>query len=406
MRMLVVTPTSYPEVGGLQNYCENLCSQFAQQGDAVTLFTLTSDTQPYPSNSGYKTVRVSHLNRIARANMLLSLLQKIYVLWALLHAARSVQADCIICVTWDPLGYIGLPVARLLRRRFYCVALGQEVCQLPNRWWVRWLKARTPCVRLLPLRSGLCNQPLHKGPSAENLGVAAERIVIFPPGIVEVPIPADPKAPVAARLEVGMSDRRIILQVSRLVPRKAHDVMLAALPEVIAEIPNVHYVVVGDGPERKAIEARVIQSRLNAFVTLAGRVDETLLSTWYQAAEVCVLPCRSSPDGRDFEGFGIVFLESFRYGKPVVAGRSGGVEDVVVDGVNGFVVQPGDAHALANAVLTLLRDPALAEMLGQAGQAITRKSFSWSFVGAGMRAEIISEMNRAPGQRRARSSGS
>jgi phosphatidylinositol alpha-1,6-mannosyltransferase len=86
---------------------------------------------------------------------------------------------------------------------------------------------------------------------------------------------------------------------------------------------------------------------------------------------------REAGSGGGAEGFGIVCLEAGACGKPVVAGRSGGLLDAVSDGVTGILVDPKDLGAVAEAILAVLQDPALGQHLGQQGQARVLQEFTW-----------------------------
>ena len=102
-------------------------------------------------------------------------------------------------------------------------------------------------------------------------------------------------------------------------------------------------------------------------VHLVGYLDADELEEAYGAADCFVQPCREEPGG-DTEGFGLVFLEANVRGLPVVAGRTGGVPEAVLDGLNGLLVEPGDADRVADAMRRLLTDHALARRLGEAGR--------------------------------------
>lgn len=171
-------------------------------------------------------------------------------------------------------------------------------------------------------------------------------------------------------------ERPLALTVSRLGDAyKGHDVMIDALPSIRAAVPDLLWVVVGDGPLRGHYERRVRERGLDACVHFTGAVSDEERDTWLDRAHLLVMPSRVPANGGG-EGFGIAYLEAAAHGIPVVAGRAGGATDAVVDGQTGLLVDATDPVAVADAVSHLLLDRAHAEALGRAG-AIRARHFSW-----------------------------
>jgi glycosyltransferase involved in cell wall biosynthesis len=217
----------------------------------------------------------------------------------------------------------------------------------PLRWLAR---------RVLPAaaQATVISSPL--AARLEALGVRRDRVTVVP-----MPVPATvpvPRAPVPGR----------ILFLGRLVERKGAHNALEAMAHLAARDPGVHLRLVGDGPERSRLEARAATLGLADRVTFVGAVPPSAVAEEYARASVFVMPAVTDWKGEQ-EGFGLVLVEAMRAGVPVVATASGGIGDVVRDGVTGRLVPPGDPRALADAVTGLLRDPAAAEGLAQAARA-------------------------------------
>ncbi len=160
----------------------------------------------------------------------------------------------------------------------------------------------------------------------------------------------------------SLEGKRILLYVCRLVERKGVDHVLRALPLILRRLPEVHYLVVGNGGYLPQLKAIVDAMGLQASVTFVGDVADDILADYYALADLFVMPNRELPDG-DTEGFGLVFLEANACGKPVVAGKAGGVPDAVRDGENGLTVDGTNVEAIAQAVLRIFTDAALADSL-------------------------------------------
>ena len=122
--------------------------------------------------------------------------------------------------------------------------------------------------------------------------------------------------------------------MSRLVPRKGFDVLIDA----VAGLPDAQLAIAGGGRDRRRLEARAAKRGLGRRARFLGRVPDAALAPLLACADLFAMPCRDRWLGLEAEGFGIVFLEAAAAGVPVVAGRSGGSHEAVVDGTTGFVV--------------------------------------------------------------------
>ena len=118
------------------------------------------------------------------------------------------------------------------------------------------------------------------------------------------------------RRDLGLADRRVIVCVSRLVPRKGQDVLLRALPAVLRSVPDAALLIVGDGPDRKRLEAIADREGVRAAVRFSGPVAWADLPAHYDAGQVFAMPCRTRRRGLDVEGLGIVYLEASATGLP------------------------------------------------------------------------------------------
>jgi phosphatidylinositol alpha-1,6-mannosyltransferase len=175
----------------------------------------------------------------------------------------------------------------------------------------------------------------------------------------------------------GLGDRKVILCASRLVPRKGQDVLIAGMEVVRDLVPEATLLLVGGGPYRARLEELALAAP-GGSVIFAGQVPDAELPEFYAACDVFAMPCRSRWGGLEVEGFGIVFLEAAATGKAVVAGRSGGAEEALVDEETGLLVEGPEPKAVALAIASLLRAPEVATKMGQAGRLRVEQSFTWA----------------------------
>jgi phosphatidylinositol alpha-1,6-mannosyltransferase len=176
--------------------------------------------------------------------------------------------------------------------------------------------------------------------------------------------------------EHRLTGKRILLTVGRLVKRKGHDTVIRALPNIADRVNEVAYVIVGDGPEKQSLKHLARECGVEHRVVFATGVNNEDLIRYYRSCHAFIMPNRTLEDG-DTEGFGLVFLEAGACGKPVVAGRSGGVPDAVTDGDNGLLVDGSSVDAVATAAIKVLQDQQLASELGSRGRVRALRS-SWA----------------------------
>ena len=166
--------------------------------------------------------------------------------------------------------------------------------------------------------------------------------------------------PAVKRKELGLPpDGVIVGTVGRLVPIKGLEWLLKAVPQVLAQFPQACFVIIGDGPllgELRQMTSKLGISLRVVFLGAREDVPECLA-----ALDLFVLPSLN-------EGMGRVLLEAMAVGCPVVATRVGGIPDIVADGTTGLLVPPRDERALAEAILTLLRDRSRRAAYGEAAR--------------------------------------
>jgi phosphatidylinositol alpha-1,6-mannosyltransferase len=210
-------------------------------------------------------------------------------------------------------------------------------------------------------------------------GMPRDRIRIVPPAIdpAELELPGNKQDGAG---ELDWPDAPTLLTVTRLVRRKGVDTVIEALPQIASAVPDIEYVVVGEGPEKERLRELSRRLGVESRVHFVGAVSDEQKAACLHLCDVFVMPSRDIPTEPP-EGFGIVYLEANVCGKPVIAARTGGVEDAVEDGVNGLLVEPDSPSQVAEAVERLLRDPDTARSIGARGRARVLERFTWDAVG-------------------------
>ena len=196
------------------------------------------------------------------------------------------------------------------------------------------------------------------------------KVRVIPPGVdTSLFQPTDKRA---ARQSLGMTDDRVILYVGRVEPIKGIDILLGAMG-MLDEKRGTRLVIVGgslDAPEIRRFQATASELGVADMVSFAGSVPQERLISYYNAADVFVMPAYH-------ESFGLAALEAMACGAPVVASRVGGLKTFVDHGKTGYLIPWRCAEPFAQHMDTLLANPALRDSMGAAARR-KAQSMSWS----------------------------
>jgi glycosyltransferase involved in cell wall biosynthesis len=176
--------------------------------------------------------------------------------------------------------------------------------------------------------------------------------------------------------------RPVVLTVARLAASeryKGHDVVLQSLPMVLAKVPDLTYVVAGDGDDRPRLERLAAELGIAEHVLFTGGVSDSELAALYYRCAVFALPAKTVLDDHNpkGEGFGIVLLEAMAFGRPVIGPNHGAPAELIRHGENGLVVDPEDPVSVAEALVDLLNHPDRAREMGRAGAELVRTHYSY-----------------------------
>ena len=268
-------------------------------------------------------------------------------------------------------GYMGLWLRRWLKLPFVVYAHGNEILDALGSTWSK------PRLSLKQAARVLANSRF-TAQLVEKAGVAPHRIEIIHPGCdVDRFQPYESGPDLRQQMLGPQASSRVILSVGNLVARKGHDMVIRALPRLLQKMRDVVYLIVGEGPYRSQLESLVASLGLRERVIFAGRVADENLPEVYALSDVFIMPSREHLDSCDVEGFGMVFLEASACAKPTIAGRSGGIDDAVLDGVTGLLVNPLDVDDIAAALWIILSNRELAIQLGHRGRSRVVSDFAW-----------------------------
>ncbi|HEX2118325.1 MAG TPA: glycosyltransferase family 4 protein [Acidimicrobiales bacterium] len=369
MRSLLVTNDFPPKVGGIQSYLWELWRRLPP--DRVTVLTTDHPgapafdaAQPFPVHRwpGRLVLPTPSLARGIRG------------------LAEAAGANLVLLDPALPAGLVGprlgIPYGLVLH--------GAEVT----------VPARVPLTRPLlrrVLRDAVSIVAAGGYPAAEaaRLAGADLPVHVVPPGVdVERFRPLGEDERRKARARAGLPvDGRLVVGMSRLVPRKGFDVLIAAATLLAPNHPDLTVAVVGAGRDLARLQ-RLVKAT-GAPVRLLGFVPDSDMPALLAAADVFAMPCRTRWGGLEQEGFGIVFLEAAACGVPGVAGASGGSHEAVIHGETGFVVRrPADPVAVAAALSRLLDDPERCRAMGAAARRRAESQFAYDRLAGSLAAHL------------------
>jgi len=202
-----------------------------------------------------------------------------------------------------------------------------------------------------------------------DLGVDGSRIALIYSGIDEArfSLRASSEEIGAVRASAGLKEDPVVGTIGRLSSVKGQKFLIMAMKEIIAGVPGAQCLIVGDGPEGAPLKALTGSLGIGGSVKFVKSCVDT--RKYLSAMDVFVFPSIR-------EGLGIALLEALASGRACVASKTGGIEDIITDEVNGILVGVGDPSGISGAVIRLLKDEVLRKKLGEAGGALVRNKFT------------------------------
>jgi phosphatidyl-myo-inositol dimannoside synthase len=340
----------YSNVGGMQRFNQRvlqslseLCAQSIDSATALVLWDRPEDGSHAPRNLRFLAVSRSKFGMVRR-----------FVEQLLTH-----QPDVIFYghVLLAPLAVLG----RLLRpaSRHILIVHGFEVWDPPNLLWKLLVKNS---AQMIVSVSRFTARKM-----AAAYGIPEHRFEILPNAVDVCP---DRRPQVNNK--IGPNGSYNFLTVARLSDcdgYKGHEKVIRAMPAVLADLPEAHYYIIGEGPLRGRLVNLAAQLGVAKHVHLLGHVDDEQLEQLYAHSQVFVMPSKK-------EGFGIVFLEAWKHFLPVIAGNQDASSEVVEHGLNGLIVDPDDPRSIAQAIVGLLSNPSKMKAMGENGWNTLQRNYT------------------------------
>lgn len=359
MRIAIVASDYAPTVGGVQTAVRNIAHHAARMGHTVTIMSYRPGGD-VPSTEVIDGI-VVHRFPWGRRPILSLPWRALQTLFGMARVLYEFKPDLVYIHFLSINALYVLLLHYVMRFRMIGSARGNDIQGIPNRsrgqrWMLSHLFRRADAVLF-------CSSFVQRD-AAPYLQYVSPRAFV---GVVADGFNAE-----------EFEGRRafeypspFLLGAGRLVHKKGFDLLIRAFAQISPEFPDVHLLIAGDGEERQALEKLLDDVNMRGRVTLLGFADRDKTIALFLGCEFFVLSSRNEP-------FGIVVVEAMAAHKAVLATRSGGVVDLVQDGVNGRLVEP-TVEALANGMREMLKNSAATRRMGECA-AQTIQGRTWAAV--------------------------
>jgi phosphatidylinositol alpha-1,6-mannosyltransferase len=336
-KVLLLTHEYYPFAGGVATYCYNLFKNLSADN-----YIVLTDC-PEVKTSG-NIIQTKLLTTYIWPHWLIGL-------WSVMRLVKKSKIEIIFTPNILPLGTIAYFVKKLFGIPYIISLHGLDInLALKNK------PVLTKKI-LLDAKGVICNTKFTA--SLIKGLVVSDKVSIIYPSVSLNQESVSAEQINNLRKKYNLNDEKVILTVGRLVSRKGHALVIKALKK-LSDI-RLKYFIVGEGPEKNHLEQLIKEAKLEDRVFILSKVSNTELPLFYQLANIFILP--NQAQGADVEGFGIVFLEAASFHLPIIAGSSGGVQEVFTG--QGDVIYADDETAIIQALRELGSDEQKRLVFGQ-----------------------------------------
>lgn len=371
MPAIVIVSSEFPPgPGGIGNHAFHLASQLHANGWDVRVIS----PQDYASNEEierFNQIRPFPIAKLTSGNgRLHEFISRVRILSKEIQGGR---ADTLLASGMSAV-LLASFVARIFGLRFVAVGHGKEFgIQGPiQRTILRWAFQQADAIICVSYFTQALMEKMGLQPRVSKViqnGADHERFQILSEDVKRTFIQ-----------KFGLGYHPILLTVGSVTDRKGQEVVIRALPEVLKEFPDTHYLMAGLPFEQRKLEALSRELGVLDHVHFLGSVGNEDLVGYLNCCDLFVMTSRSTEDG-DCEGFGIAVVEAALCGKPAIVSASSGLSEAIIPGKTGMAVAEGDPNAAAQAILSLLRDPSLRRAMGESAHAFSRDQQTWQTKG-------------------------
>ena len=409
MKICLLTHT-YPcfPKGTTAPFVESIAETLQKHGVDVTV--LTPDTPKFARTRADHTINLQtyryffprRFQRLGYSNTLVNdceLKKYVYLLapfmflsaiFRLFRLHRKHGFDVIHAQWLLPNGFIGAVLCKVYKLPLVITMQGSDMFIAKQNPFFKWLATWT--LKQTTMVTSVTPTFL---PEPAALGVPDAKRCLIPNGVDPEAFPPPAHQQLAA-LRKALSvpaDNLIVFALGRIVLKKGFDFLVQALPLVCKEVPNITFIIGGDGTDLDRLKTLAKDLGVSDNVRLPGTINRTDVPAYFHLCDVFTLPAVFDPKG-NVDGCPNVILEAMACGKPVVASNISGIPGVVKNGETGILVKEKDVEELAAALVVLLTDPEKREEFGRAGRERILNELTWDKIIAQFKDIYQNSVNR------------
>ncbi|MBI5254422.1 glycosyltransferase family 4 protein [Candidatus Falkowbacteria bacterium] len=369
-KTLIITWDFPQQVGGIATYVKQFADSMPNDKVVVYAWKLKGrekECKEFDAKSPYKVIRKKPLwprlfwPRWSR------------LLWQIFWIVRKEKIEAIHIHQVLPVGYIGLAMKKLFKIPYLVFSHGTDIREATRTKW------KTAMARKVVFGAEqiIVNSEFLKSRWLSALSELQNKITVVYPCPNDGFFVALSNEEIARlKSQLALDGKKVMLTVSRLTEGKGFPHLLRLMPELLKSVPNLVWLVIGDGPKKQELFETTRKNNLQNVVRFIGASSHDEVKKYFYTADLFVL--LTHPDEGREEGMGLVFLEASACGLPSVAGKSGGVGEAVYDGQTGVIVDiyRGDKSVIS-AIVGLLKDPVKLKAMGEQAKLRAQYDFKW-----------------------------
>lgn len=338
MKILIITPTYFPKRGGTEQVIYDVSAEFSKLGEKIEILSIAKEKN-WPK---YEIINNIPIHRISQTTFSPKyLVENIKIFFKVLWLNNINKYDIIVQYHVYPLGVGAILGAKFTRTKFITSLSGWDTYD--------------PIVKVKPMYVKLMSWVMNHSdaltsPSTQMAQIAKEvqgckkDFSIIPHGTrLEY---SDEHATKPIYNKFKALNKQLVVSIQRLHERKGLKYLLEAIPHILKEKPNTHFIIGGKGPEEGALKELSKKLKIGDHISFEGFIKDEDLPQYHAMADLFALPTL-------YEAFGLVYVDALTYGTPIVTCENAGSKDLIHE-FNGIVVPIEDSHAFGVAVIAAL----------------------------------------------------
>lgn len=364
MKTLIITLEYPPQIGGVASYTYNLAKNMAAEDVVVYAPKMEGDTS-FDKKNRWKVVRANPFFWFMWPRWL-------RMLWQIWKLAKKEKIQLIYAHHALPVGYVAYLLKKFKKIPYVIFFHGTDLeLGIKNKK----NKLKKICVNAEKI---VVNSIFLKNKFQSAFEDLKKEITVVYPCPDDIFLQSVSETELKKlKSQLALEGKKVIITVARMTDGKGYPHLIRLLPKILEKVPNLVWLIVGDGPKKDEIIKSIQKNYLQNVTRFIGKIPYTELPKYYQIADLLVLlthPDESSAE----EAWGTAFVEAAASGLPVVAGRAGGVEEAVLHTQTGLVVDVYQDQNIVSAVTDLLREKDFAMKMGQTGKDRVIREFNWT----------------------------